>query len=105
MAGLYYFVRVAMSEDWVRFGSSQLLVQLFCEDHAKPYESDRERSACQLAREAIVDRHHSTAEDMGYADAKQIFRSISEPPIFLLRAAAAFSIGRAADKSIFTRLP
>jgi hypothetical protein len=50
MAGLYYFVRVAMSEDWVRFGYSKLLVQLVCEDHAEPDESDRERSACQLAR-------------------------------------------------------
>jgi hypothetical protein len=67
MPGLYYFVRVSMSEDWVRFGYSKLLVQLVCEDHAKSYESDRERSACQLAREAMVDRHNSTA--MGYADA------------------------------------
>jgi hypothetical protein len=76
MAGLYYFVRVAKSESLARFGSSELLVQLVCQDHAKFFESHRERHARQLALVAMVDRHHSAAEDMGYADPKGYFGNL-----------------------------
>ena len=67
----YYFVRVAKSESWARHGSSDLLVQLVCRDHAQLYESDRERWARQLARDAMVERYPAAAEDIGYTDAKR----------------------------------
>jgi hypothetical protein len=76
VAGLYYFVCVAKSERLARFGSSELLVQLVCQDHGKFYESNRERSARQLALVAMVDRHHSAAEDMSYADPKRYFGNL-----------------------------
>ena len=71
MAEPYYFVRVAKSESWARYGSSDLLVQLVCRDHAQLYESDRERWARQLARDAMVERYPAAAEDIGYTDAKR----------------------------------
>ena len=43
MPRLYYFVRVAKSKSWAQYGSSELLVQLVCSDHANLYGSDRER--------------------------------------------------------------
>src|ERR1700731_4808507 len=96
MAGLYYFVRVAKSESLAQFGSSELPVQLVCQDHAKFFESVRERYARQLALVAMVDRHHSAAEDMGYADRSDIlvtFRQISEPPIFLTMRVGCLVLG------------
>ena len=71
MPRLYYFVRVAKSETWAQYGSSELLVQLVCSDHANLYESDRERLARQLGRDSMVDRYPAAAEDIGYTDANQ----------------------------------
>jgi hypothetical protein len=71
MAEPYYFVRVAKSESWARHGSSDLLVQLVCRDHAQLYEGERERWARQLARDAMVERYPAAAEDIGYTDAKR----------------------------------
>src|ERR1700758_2667858 len=68
MAEPYYFVRVAKSESWARHGSSDLLVQLVCRDHAQLYEGERERWARQLARDAMVERYPAAAEDIGYTD-------------------------------------
>jgi hypothetical protein len=107
MAGLYYFVRVAKSESLARFGSSELLVQLVCQDHGKFFESHRERYARQLALVAMVDRHHSAAEEWVTRTRRDIlvtFRQISEPPIFLHHAGALPGIGRELDRYQVTEL-
>jgi hypothetical protein len=71
MPRLYYFVRVAKSESWAQYGSSELLVQLVCTNHSDLRESDRERLARQLARDAMVDRYPAAAEGIGYTEANQ----------------------------------
>jgi hypothetical protein len=67
-----YLVRIAKSESLARLGSSDLLVQLVCKDHTQ-HTYDRERCARQLATEAMIDRCHTTLQEMGYAEAERYY--------------------------------
>ena len=69
MADWFYFVTAALDKESARLGSSQLLVQLICEDHAKYYEADRQSSASRIAKDAVSSRYPSAGTDIGYTEA------------------------------------
>ena len=67
MADWFYFVTVALDEASAVLDSSQLLVQLVCEDHACSYEIDRESSARRLAVDFVGNRYPPLTE-IGYVE-------------------------------------
>jgi hypothetical protein len=63
-----YFVKLGSDEERPKLGSSEVLVQLICDDLALRHETNRRSSASKLAKHAVGLRY-PYLEEIGYADA------------------------------------
>ena len=68
-----YFVKLGLEEERPKLGklgSSEVLVQLICDDHTLRHETNRRSSASELAKHAVRLRYPDL-EEIGYADASR----------------------------------
>jgi hypothetical protein len=79
MAESIYLVTVGVNEELAPIRSNRFLVQLLCDGHTRLDESEREATACEIAKDAV--KHlYPISKDIGYTEANRLTESLRAHP-------------------------
>lgn len=79
MAESIYLVTVGVNEDLTQIRSNRLLVELLCDAHTRLDDSDREATACEIAKDAVK-QLYPVAEPIGYTEANRLTERLRSDP-------------------------